>query len=71
MELKTAWDIIRENVPEGAKVPKEYILLREEAKKWISDCCGHHRIMETMCRGCYNFIKFFNITSEELNEEKR
>lgn len=38
MELKTTWDIVRENVPEGAEVPKEYILLREEAKKWIINC---------------------------------
>ena len=73
-ELKTLKDIC------GYKEIREYI--KQEAIKWIKDCenpidftrndsCGEalDKFPNNYCFVCRRFIKFFNITEEDLNEE--
>ena len=50
--------------------------LKAEAIKWVNDCSGTMEWKDRndyeigQCVGCKWFIKFFNITEEELKNEK-
>jgi hypothetical protein len=39
--------------------------LRQEAIKRIKQCCGNHRILETMCNACQRDAWFYGITFKE------
>jgi len=66
-ELKTLKDLIpQEDIDDGfAYVDIDY--LRQEAIKWVNDCCPWYGdgIIDN-CRACKRFIKFFNLTEEDL-----
>ncbi len=40
--------------------------LRQEAIKWIKNCCDDFCDDNQLCRSCFKFQEFFNITEEDL-----
>jgi hypothetical protein len=72
-ELKTHKEIWKEVYKNGLTREEAEELERQEAIKWVKDCSGSMKWTENKkrCLGCQLFMKFFNITEEDLQEEKQ
>jgi len=73
MKLKTLKDLVKETMKEAGIQREEDCLidweeLKAEAVKWVKDCSGSVKWEnnEERCSGCRWFIKFFNLTAEDL-----